>query len=539
MADSEQHRQGASPILGLGSCSVHEGIALADFNGATYGPEFISASKGDILLMLSSPEISESEGWIVGHVQKDGSTGIFPASYWAPKPTNPTPLLGPLQVPAEPPIQNQFNLVQQAQPLHVPIEAAPVPEPMLALPPTPELQVPMGLAHQQQHVAMLQQQLKQLQQLQLKQQEKVEQLKLQSAQEQFEAPQSSTYPGRSGVALADFDATRYGSEFISLKAGDGLTNLSLRDDGGWSCGIRHRDLARGWFPTEYFSAAEPATGSKSTRASPVQADVSSATVVVPEKKGLIQVGTTPMEGQQQLVKAHRALENSTDVTSVAKTEQPESGHLLSDFDGTAYGPEFLTLKAFETVTLIAARNEEGWSFGIRQRDNARGWFPSEYFASQRKPSSHVIPLAQKALPSSSPASHDDLITPLTSDAKVSETANMLPVAKTVLEEKQILGLFKVLQAAGGRAVLGNLSAAILALGIMHGPHQHVYRDVIGVVQTRSDLFEQLPKYWKNTALKELTVALRPEVIAGLRSLGKQPTAEVAAPVEHVGSVLNL
>lgn len=57
------------------------------------------------------------------------------------------------------------------------------------------------------------------------------------------------------------------------------------------------------------------------------------------------------------------------------------GHILADFDGTAYGPQYLCLaRADEVRNFGPSETHPGWSFGERVRDGARGCFPTEYFA---------------------------------------------------------------------------------------------------------------------------------------------------------------
>ncbi|CAE8616532.1 unnamed protein product, partial [Polarella glacialis] len=152
------------------------------------------------------------------------------------------------------------------------------------------------------------------------------------------------------------------------------------------------------------------------------------------------------------------------------------GFALSDFDGSSYGPEFLSMKAGEEITRLSKEDDGGWSFGLRHSDSVRGWFPTEYVsvaavASQKAPARQVI---QETELDPEEDRGQDVFLALLAEEPAPDSQ------KSKLEERHVATLCKVLQAAGGRALLGNLSAAVLALGIMHGPHQHVYKDVIAL-----------------------------------------------------------
>merc|ERR1719343_1175173 len=57
------------------------------------------------------------------------------------------------------------------------------------------------------------------------------------------------------------------------------------------------------------------------------------------------------------------------------------GRALADFNGSPFGSEYLTLKRGESLKLINCVDEDqGWAFGERENDAARGWFPADFFA---------------------------------------------------------------------------------------------------------------------------------------------------------------
>ena len=54
------------------------------------------------------------------------------------------------------------------------------------------------------------------------------------------------------VALADFNASPYGSEYIDLSTGDRIAlSTTVADDRGWSYGLHWSSNTAGWFPSEY------------------------------------------------------------------------------------------------------------------------------------------------------------------------------------------------------------------------------------------------------------------------------------------------
>ena len=56
-------------------------IALADFQGNEYGPEYLNLAKGDVVLPARVPEGVDAEGWAYGSL--DGKLGWYPESFVA------------------------------------------------------------------------------------------------------------------------------------------------------------------------------------------------------------------------------------------------------------------------------------------------------------------------------------------------------------------------------------------------------------------------------------------------------------------------
>ena len=58
---------------------VARSIALADFYGHEYGPDYLNLAKGDIVLPARVPEGVDAEGWAYGSL--DGNTGWYPPDF--------------------------------------------------------------------------------------------------------------------------------------------------------------------------------------------------------------------------------------------------------------------------------------------------------------------------------------------------------------------------------------------------------------------------------------------------------------------------
>ena len=56
-------------------------IALADFQGTEYGPEYLNLTKGDVVLPARVPEGVDAEGWAYGSL--NGKLGWYPESFVA------------------------------------------------------------------------------------------------------------------------------------------------------------------------------------------------------------------------------------------------------------------------------------------------------------------------------------------------------------------------------------------------------------------------------------------------------------------------
>jgi len=108
------------------------------------------------------------------------------------------------------------------------------------------------------------------------------------------------------------------------------------------------------------------------------------------------------------------------------------GHILADFDGTAYGPEYLCLARAEEVRSFGpSKSDPGWSFGERVRDGARGCFPTEYFAISQTSTTGSASVASSSqwTQANSPAQVS-----LAPASAQSEDASVLPAARSSLRE---------------------------------------------------------------------------------------------------------
>lgn len=316
---------------------MQPGRAIADFDGSNYGREFISFARGDEVHLISSPQTNGADGWSIGYLQKDGATGLFPASYW-----------------------NSGPSLAQAR-----TESAP----------------------------------------------------------------------QVGVALADFDGTHYGSDFMSFSLGDDLTVLQVVGEAsGWSYGIRHRDSSKGLFPTTYCAL-----------------------------KRLQQNAPTGAAcGQQLPIQRH-------------DPHHPEAPH---EFHAAVRPSE----AAFQESVMIPSTR-------LQNRMQLSG-----------EPA--VVP---GNIPSC--AGH------ATAAAFSSPAPAAQPKPSEEEQKAQAWAVTKVLQAVGGKAPLTNACTALLALGIMQGPHQNACKNVVTLVQSRHDLFVQLPKHWRMISQKDLIISLKPSALA--------------------------
>jgi len=331
----------------------------------------------------------------------------------------------------------------------------------------------------------------------------------------------SMQPGR---AIADFDGSSYGREFISFATGDEVyvinspqTSGADEPGQGWSIGYLQKDGTTGLFPASYWQS-------------------------------------------------HTASEKAQPA--------PSAGVALSDFDGTQYGSDFMSFSQGDVLTVLQAVGRgSGWSYGICHKDSSKGLFPTAYCALKRTPQEAPIRSAQaqqeqqaklrqpllqqsqvqglrdmhkpaeapKQMPQQPDLGQEPVMLPSTRLSKLMPTEaavqggpaasassvapakskaaegyfppmDMAPAVQEEEQKAQALAVLKVLQAAGGKAPLANACAALLALGIMQGPHQNVCRNVVALVQSRQDLFEQLPKHWRMIGQKDLVICLKPSAL---------------------------
>ena len=218
----------------------------------------------------------------------------------------------------------------------------------------------------------------------------------------------------------------------------------------------------------------------------------------------------------QFHRVHMLQQKSANPESAAKKPFPVEkqgsmiahsiGHILADFQGAEYGPDYLTLSRGELVSLCPSPKATGWSFGIRMKHGHSGWFPSQFWASGPPDSSR-----DPGEGSSNVAGAEDgektydkaflvSLRHLVGSASHSNVPSIMRESKiralvSRQQKKQqpdnLQAMILLLEAAGGSVRLGNLAAACIALSIMSGTHKQVYQDLLDLVQRFPECFEPL------------------------------------------------
>mmetsp|Transcript_14416 Transcript_14416/g.27009 ORF Transcript_14416/g.27009 Transcript_14416/m.27009 type:complete len:270 (+) Transcript_14416:84-893(+) len=190
------------------------------------------------------------------------------------------------------------------------------------------------------------------------------------------------------------------------------------------------------------------------------------------------------------------------------------GHILADFNGKEYGPDYLTLASGDLVSLCPSPdlNAEGWSFGIHVKDGSSGWFPSQFWASgpprSFEPPSQSREHGDKTYDKAFLVSVRHMVG---SDPEgnvpstMCETKIRAAVSRQKKQPDSLQSMILLLEAAGGSVRLGNLAAACIALSIMSGTHKQVYLDVLELVQKSPELFEPLDSSQKS--LRQILISL--------------------------------
>lgn len=222
---------------------------------------------------------------------------------------------------------------------------------------------------------------------------------------------------------------------------------------------------------------------------------------------------------------------------------PSSGPIglaLGSFDGPSYGEEYVSLVAGEQIERLLCRDEDGgWAFGRRIRDGACGWFPSSYWgagngaskthsssldvggtiAASEGPRYDRFSLLRVGLAlrqtGSPPAAGDPMCTlaavagfgshefRIGMGVRPQEETRAQPVERRFKALDDVIST--LVELAGGKAKIGNLAAAGLALGIMTGGHSKVCQEILAAVRLRPDIFCPIPD---STESSKLMVTLR-------------------------------
>lgn len=228
--------------------------------------------------------------------------------------------------------------------------------------------------------------------------------------------------GRPGHALANFDASQYGPEYLSLERHEALHFLiSREEDGGWALGQRPRESACGWFPASYWAAGPPPQAGQ----------------------GLQAPGT-----------ATPPLARAAKPEPVAESEAAPAAPNEPSPEGCVYDRGFLLHVGVAMFHAAAAAQEVPPDLVQIKLDDR----PQQYWPTEPKPETRPRPVETKPRPS---------------------TREPQEVVQTIVD------------LCGGRAKVGKIAAAVIALGIMPGIHCEVCRDIVAAVRARPDLFGDL------------------------------------------------
>jgi len=138
-----------------------------------------------------------------------------------------------------------------------------------------------------------------------------------------------------GFAISDFDGAAYGAEYLTFVKGVDLVQLPHVQRDGWALGAVLASPV-GFFPAYYFGRGNPTN--------------------IPDT-------SLPFQGEMQ----HR---HSLTIAY---------GEALYDFDGSAYGKEYLIFVRGARLVLLPHPNVGGgWVFGAQLLEPS-GWFPTEFF----------------------------------------------------------------------------------------------------------------------------------------------------------------
>jgi len=307
--------------------------------------------------------------------------------------------------------------------------------------------------------------------------------------------------GRPGYALATFDATPYGPEYLSIEAQEGLEWMVARqEDGGWALGRRTRDNTLGWFPASYWAPREPQQPA-APKAAAVAGLVASSMLHAGESAGsseaISQAGGTPgsLEATSQAIGAAAELAASRPQASSASRSDaavaaaavprgppPRPQAERDDRSAAASGgaatpaPRSANFKAPPAALLASLQAQAveptlapGATIGD---DGCTGPAYEREFLLQ-------IGFALVQLEERPPDILRIDLGPRPQGEAAHTARSMHEVVSTLVT------------LAGGQLKMGNCAAAILALGLMAGPHAKVQQEITAAVRTHPDLFVPL------------------------------------------------
>mmetsp|Transcript_80341 Transcript_80341/g.209208 ORF Transcript_80341/g.209208 Transcript_80341/m.209208 type:complete len:356 (+) Transcript_80341:103-1170(+) len=337
---------------------------------------------------------------------------------------------------------------------------------------------------------------------------------------------------RPGFARADFQAAPYGPDYISLLRGEEVLILVCREQEGWAYGRRARDNALGWFPAAYWAPwnppRPPVAGSPSIErpvdsAPCIERHVASAPSIersVPSsERSVPSVERTGPLVERRFPSVEKVASVQS-VTSMVKMLPADAGP--SPFQ---YAQNAVSVEAVSSVQPAASMYVASVQLVASMCAAAVQPVAAMGPPIPMHPVASVQSLPGFPEPASEPGSaengccysREELLQigiALVSKQRIPADELQIsmhgrPGSQEPSSASQTLEhcIHTLVDLAGGKARVGNLAAAGLALGIMNGSHSKVCQDILVAVREQSELFGPLPEVAPVEASK-LTVTLR-------------------------------
>jgi len=313
---------------------------------------------------------------------------------------------------------------------------------------------------------------------------------------------------RPGFARADFQAAPYGPDYISLLRGEEVLLLACREQEGWAYGRRARDSALGWFPAAYWApwnpprppvASAPSIESPVASAPSIERHVASAPSIERSVPSVERTGPSVERSFPSVEK----VASVQSVTSMVKMLPADAGPSPFQYAQNAASVEAVSsVQPAASMYVASVQPVASMCFAAVQPVAAMG---------------HSIPVHPVASVQSLPGFPEPASEPgiaLVSRQRIPADELQIsmhgrPGSQEASSASQTLEhcIHTLVDLAGGKARVGNLAAAGLALGIMNGSHSKVCQDILVAAKEHSELFGPLPEVAPVEASK-LTVTLR-------------------------------